>query len=130
MILGIVLEYKRHYTVIHMKGELMAGNLKILEEVLYDQFNRQARTLALDMSDLEYIEPKTARKLIEYKHDAELRKITLSIICINASNRKTLKDYGVDVAYEITTPQLLEDEYSGRKKFSLPGIGMQFNVKL
>ncbi|MBN1533604.1 MAG: STAS domain-containing protein [Spirochaetes bacterium] len=130
MVLGIVLENKRSFTIIHMRGELLSGNLRILEEVLFDQFARGTKNLALDMNELEHIEATAAKKLIEYKKDAEMRKISLSLFCSSPSNQKTLKDNGVDVFCKITTQRSMEEEHSGKRKFSFPGLNLQLNVKL
>jgi anti-anti-sigma regulatory factor len=130
MILGIVLENKRFFSIIHLRGDLLSGNLRILEEVLFDQFARGTKTLALDMNELEHIDAKAARKLIEYKKDAEMHKVSLSLICSSLSNQKTLKDNGVDMFYKITTLRSMEEELKGRRKFPFPGLDLQLTVKM
>jgi anti-anti-sigma factor len=130
MVLGIVLENKRTFTIIHMRGELLSGNLRILEEVLFNQFARGTKALALDMNELEHIDARAAKKLIEYKNEAEMRKISLSLFCSSPSNQKTLKENGVDVFYKITTQRSMEEEHQGRWKFPFPGLNLQFTVKL
>jgi hypothetical protein len=113
-----------------MKGELLTGNIKILEEVLYDQFSKRNDTIALKIDDLEQIDDRAAQKLQEYKLDADLRKKSLLILCDNPARQRTLRENGTDRLLRLITSRDLDEEYSPKKKFSIPGLNLQLNVKL
>ena len=130
MILGINLEYDKHYTLINLKGELLKSNLKMLEEILQYQFMKRTKIIAIDFDCVNYIDPDVGKSMEQLQKYADLHSI--KIVCINSqqNTEKMIRDSNLDSYFEITTKENLDNEWNKKKKFSTDKFSLQFDMKL
>ncbi|MFW6366905.1 MAG: STAS domain-containing protein [Spirochaetota bacterium] len=98
-------------TIIKVTGEFHIGNVNKFEELWHSLIDKKPTVVAIDCSELEYIDSSAIGTLVKFLNNAMNKKIKLIFFDLNKAIQNIFKTARLDNFFIITTRDALEKEY-------------------
>lgn len=98
-------------TIVKVKGEFHIGNVNKFEELWHSLVEKKPSAIAIDCSELEYIDSSAIGTLVKFLNNAMSKKIKLLFFDLNDAIQNIFKTARLDNFFTITTKSKLEAEY-------------------
>ena len=98
-------------TIVKVSGEFHIGNVNKFEELWHTMIEKKPPVIAIDCSNLEYIDSSAIGTLVKFLNNAMSKKIKLIFFDLNKAIQNIFKTARLDNFFTITTREQLEREY-------------------
>lgn len=104
-------EEKNNVIVVNIKGEFHIGNVNKFEELWHELVEKGFPVIAINCSELEYIDSSAIGTLVKFLNNAMSKKIKLLFFDLSSAIQNIFKTARLDSFFTITTRENIEKDY-------------------
>jgi anti-sigma B factor antagonist len=104
-------EEKGSILIIHVKGDFHIGNVKTFEELWHSEIEKKPKAIAIECSELNYIDSSAIGTLVKFLNNAMSKKIKLVFYDLSEAIQNIFKTARLDNFFTITTKDKLDEEF-------------------
>lgn len=98
-------------TIVKVTGEFHIGNVNKFEELWHSLIEKKPSVVAIDCSDLEYIDSSAIGTLVKFLNNAMSKKIKLVFFDLNKAIQNIFKTARLDNFFTITSRSQIQKDY-------------------